>query len=131
MFYHGFDLFCSPKLTFHRRISILDFGNDIWICEESFTWAMITMDNGSKFKIIGLHYSTNSTFLVFSTAFSSNHEVIIPILTELCVHTVGNYIYGTDTPFPCENHQYVRRKPKYSKGRCLYYCNSCASRRLI
>ena len=42
------DLFCSPKLTFHRRISILDFGNVICICEQSFTSAMITMDNGSK-----------------------------------------------------------------------------------
>ena len=39
--------------------------------------------------------------------FSSNHEMIIPILTELSVHMVVNYIYGTETPFPCQNYQHV------------------------
>ena len=57
--------------------------------------------------------------------------MIIPILTELCVHMVVNYIYGTETPFPCRNYQYVRRKLKYSKSRCLYYTNSCALCRML
>ena len=60
-----------------------------------------------------LHLISNTALHITLTAFSLNHEMIIPILTELCVHTVGNYIYGTETPFPCENYRYVCRKLKY------------------
>ena len=55
-----------------------------------FTSAMTPMDNGSKFKVTRPYQSTNSTFLMFSAAFSLDRELIIPILTKLCVDMIGN-----------------------------------------
>ena len=132
MFYHRWICPLAQNLHFIYVFLSWLFGSDICICEQSFTMAMTSMDNGFKFKVTGPYYdSTNSPFLVLSIVFPSNHEVITPILTELCVHTIGNYIYGTDIPFSGEKYQYVHRKFKYSKGRCLYYCNSCTSRCIL